>query len=149
MDEIILIGAGGHARSCIDVVEMSDMFKIAGLVEKNDRDNKENLGYPVIGVDKDLPNLRKKYSFSLITIGQIKFPTARIRLFSLLKELDYHLPTIISPIAPLQILEVTPKGKSLFWGHLKTSPIMIHESRNLSLNQWQQFIDQKFHKKVK
>jgi hypothetical protein len=59
------------------------------------------------------------------------------------------LLTIFSPLAPLQILEVTPKGKVLFWGYLKTPPIMMHEGHNLSLNQWQQFIDQKFHSKVK
>ena len=36
MDEIILVGAGGHTRSCIDVIEISGNFKIAGLVEKKD-----------------------------------------------------------------------------------------------------------------
>jgi len=34
MDKIILIGAGGHARSCMDVIESSVQFKIVGLVEK-------------------------------------------------------------------------------------------------------------------
>jgi len=48
MNEIILIGAGGHARSCIDVIELSGLFKIAGLVEKGKLNNKENLGFPII-----------------------------------------------------------------------------------------------------
>ncbi len=59
------------------------------------------------------------------------------------------LLNIISPVAPLQVLEVTPKGKVLFWGYLKTPPIMLHENEDLSLSQWQQFIDKKFHNKVK
>ena len=30
--EIILIGAGGHALSCIDVIETHGLYRIAGLV---------------------------------------------------------------------------------------------------------------------
>ena len=36
MDKILLIGAGGHARACIDVIETSNQFEISGLVEKNE-----------------------------------------------------------------------------------------------------------------
>ena len=61
MDKILLIGAGGHARSCIDIIETVGQFKIAGLVEKNDANGNESLGYPVIGTDDDLSDLRKKY----------------------------------------------------------------------------------------
>ena len=31
---IILIGAGGHATSCIDVIETTNKFKIIGLIDK-------------------------------------------------------------------------------------------------------------------
>ena len=30
--QILLIGAGGHARSCIDVIERENKYKIYGLV---------------------------------------------------------------------------------------------------------------------
>jgi sugar O-acyltransferase (sialic acid O-acetyltransferase NeuD family) len=99
MDEIILVGAGGHARSCIDVIELSGQYKIAGLVEKDEINRKENLGYPIIGTDNDLENLRQKYDNVLITVGQIKSPDSRVRLFQRLLELDYHLPVIVSPRA--------------------------------------------------
>ena len=36
MDNILLIGAGGHARSCIDVIELAGQYKIVGLVEKDE-----------------------------------------------------------------------------------------------------------------
>jgi len=99
MDEIILIGAGGHARACIDVIELSGEFKIAGLIEKNESIVQKNLGYPVIGKDDDLQNLRKKYKNAIITIGQIKFPEPRNKLYKLLREMDFKLPVIISPRA--------------------------------------------------
>ena len=31
--KIILIGGGGHCKSCIDVIESNNMFDIAGIVE--------------------------------------------------------------------------------------------------------------------
>jgi sugar O-acyltransferase (sialic acid O-acetyltransferase NeuD family) len=101
MNDIILIGAGGHARSCIDVIELSGKYKIAGLVDKDYNNKKENLNYPILGTDDDLEILRKKFSTAFITVGQIKSPTSRIRLFKHLKELDYHLPFIFSPRAYL------------------------------------------------
>ena len=101
MNEIILVGAGGHARACIDVIEMSRQFKVAGLVEKDETNNQGNFGYPVIGTDDDLQDLRKKYSHALVTVGQIKSPATRIRLFRRLQELDYQLPFIVSPSAYL------------------------------------------------
>ena len=99
MDEIILIGAGGHARACIDVLEEENQFEIAGLIEKDESMANVNLGYPIIGTDNDLKDLRQQYSNALITVGQIKSPAIRIKLFQLLKEMDFTFPAIISPHA--------------------------------------------------
>ena len=96
MDKILLIGAGGHARSCIDVLEEENQFKIAGLIEKGKSISNESLGYPVIGTDDNLKVLRQQYKNALITVGQIKSPKIRIKLYQLLKELDFTLPVIVS-----------------------------------------------------
>ena len=74
MDKIILVGAGGHARSCIDVIKLSGFYKIAGLVEKDNADGNENLGYPIIGTDDDLHDLRNKYELALVTVGLMTRP---------------------------------------------------------------------------
>ena len=97
MDEIILVGAGGHARSCVDVIELSGHFKIAGLVEKDHTNSQENLGYPIIGTDDDLLDLRRDYEVALVTVGQIKSAATRVRLFDMLNDLKYKLPVIVSP----------------------------------------------------
>ncbi len=64
MDKILLIGAGGHARSCIDVIEAVSQFEIAGLIEKDESMTNANLGYPIIGTDNDLDNLRRKFDYA-------------------------------------------------------------------------------------
>ena len=99
MNEIILIGAGGHACACIDVIENMQQYEIAGLVDKSIKSNVELLGYPILGRDDDLARLRKTFSYALITIGQIKNAARRLSLYKLLVSLGYTLPNIISPFA--------------------------------------------------
>ena len=57
------------------------------------------LGYEIIATDDDLPLLVNKYENFLITLGQIKSPKKRIRIFQTLKESGAKLPAIISPLA--------------------------------------------------
>tara|TARA_B100001769_G_C22073667_1_gene578060 strand:- start:315 stop:893 length:579 start_codon:yes stop_codon:yes gene_type:complete len=99
MNKIILIGGGSHCKSVIDVIEQEAKFEIAGIVDKSELLGSKVLGYSVIGNDSDLNNLSKRYQFALITIGQIKSPLMRIKLYELAIEAKFSLPTIISPNA--------------------------------------------------
>lgn len=96
--ELILVGGGGHCKSCIDVIEQDGIFGIAGIIDMPDKLGSEILGYKVIGTDDDLPNLAKEYAM-LVTVGHIKSPETRINLFQQLKESGSRLPVIISPLA--------------------------------------------------
>ena len=99
MDKILLIGAGGHARSCVDVIETGGQFEIVGLIEKTEEIKGDNLGYPVIGTDNDLQKLAKSYQYALITIGQIQTAEHRILLFQQAIQFGFQLPIIIAPTA--------------------------------------------------
>jgi sugar O-acyltransferase (sialic acid O-acetyltransferase NeuD family) len=96
--EIILIGAGGHAKSCIDVIEHQDKFKIAGLIGKKEELGRKVCGYTIFGVDNDLPELFKKYTNAHISIGQIE-TDKRNNIYNQILNLGFSLPTIISPNA--------------------------------------------------
>jgi len=41
MDEIILVGAGGHARACVEAMELISQLQVTGLVE-NEKKDKQN-----------------------------------------------------------------------------------------------------------
>ena len=97
--QILLIGGGGHCKSCIDVIEQEGKYQIAGIVDPKEKQGHTILGYPVIGTDDDLPQLISQYKNALITVGQIKSANIRIRLYQYLKELKAELPVIISPLA--------------------------------------------------
>lgn len=96
--KLILIGGGGHCASCIDVIEQEGKFEIAGIVD-NAIVTGTLLGYSMFGTDEILGQLRSNCDYVLVTVGQIKTPSVRIRLFDRAKSLGFKLPTIISPRA--------------------------------------------------
>jgi sugar O-acyltransferase (sialic acid O-acetyltransferase NeuD family) len=98
-EKIILIGGGGHCKSCIDVIALEGRFTIAGIVDVPEKKQHNVLGYSVIGSDADLEELIKTFRNVLITLGQIKSPTRRIELFDDLMQMDARFPMIQSPLA--------------------------------------------------
>ena len=67
----MLIGGGGHCKSCIDVLECNGTFQIAGIVDIAEKAGSQLLGYNYIGTDRELTDLILKFKNCLITIGQI------------------------------------------------------------------------------
>jgi sugar O-acyltransferase (sialic acid O-acetyltransferase NeuD family) len=94
---IVLIGGGGHCKACIDVIETTD-FDIVGIIDKKAADGKV-LSYEIIGTDNDLENIVKKNYKFLVTIGQIKDPSPRIKIFERIKQLNGEFANVISSSA--------------------------------------------------
>lgn len=97
--KILLIGGGGHCKSVIDVIEMEGSYMIAGIIDKKELLGQKVLGYEIIGCDDDLEVLFDRFKYAIVTVGQIKSPDVRIKLFNRLKTIGYELPVIISPMA--------------------------------------------------
>jgi sugar O-acyltransferase (sialic acid O-acetyltransferase NeuD family) len=97
--KLILIGGGGHCKSCIDVIEQAGIFRIAGIVDLPEKLHQKILGYEIIATDEDLPRLANECEDFMITVGQIKSPESRVMIFRTLKKLGVKLPVILSPLA--------------------------------------------------
>jgi sugar O-acyltransferase (sialic acid O-acetyltransferase NeuD family) len=96
---LILIGAGGHARACMDVVEQQGIYEITGLVGLPQEVGDKFLGYEVIASDTQLGELVYQVQNALISIGQIQTAEHRIRLFLQAQDAGFAFPTVISPTA--------------------------------------------------
>ncbi|MBF6058671.1 MULTISPECIES: NeuD/PglB/VioB family sugar acetyltransferase [Thiomicrorhabdus] len=96
---LLLIGGGGHCRSCIDVIETEGRFRIVGIVEANGAAITDSTGYPVVGYDADLPQLLEQTPHCLITVGHVKSAGIRRRLQQRLDGLGAIFPAIVSPYA--------------------------------------------------
>ena len=60
MEKIILIGAGGHAKSVIDSLKAQGKYEPAGIIDKTEVDDTHVLSIPLIGTDEDLPRFYEK-----------------------------------------------------------------------------------------
>ena len=94
---IILLGGGGHCKSVIDVAESAG-YNILGILDMPEDVGKQVLDYKVIGTDDDIPLYVDKAEF-VITVGFIKNPAARIKLYNKVKEAGGKLATIIASTA--------------------------------------------------
>jgi sugar O-acyltransferase (sialic acid O-acetyltransferase NeuD family) len=96
---LILIGAGGHARACIEVIEQQGQYQIIGLVGLPEEILSQHLGYEVIATDDMLAQLAKSIPYALITTGQIQSVKLRTRLYQQATQCSFQMPVIISPTA--------------------------------------------------
>ena len=101
MRNLILLGGGGHCESVIAVIEMLSEFKIQGILDPIYSKNNAQfiLGYPILGNDNKIEELKSKKLEFVITVGQIKSPSIRKKLFEKVKLVKGKLPIIISSTA--------------------------------------------------
>lgn len=131
-ESILLIGAGGHARSCIDVIEQEGRYNIIGLLGLPHEVGSDVFGYSILGCDDDLPELCKKNSTVLITMGQIKTASHRIRVFDQLQRMGGCLPVIISPRAYVSPHAKIGEGSIVMHGAVINAGVRI--GRNCIIN---------------
>ena len=128
MKPIILIGNGGHCRSCIDVIETESKFQIAGIIGQPGGNSESIFGYEVLGDDNDLSEIIKKYPIAFITVGQIKSADLRVKLFSSLKDLGVKFPVIISPNAHISKYTEIKEGTIVMHGAIINAGSNIGEN---------------------
>ncbi|MFP2994604.1 acetyltransferase [Spongiivirga sp. MCCC 1A20706] len=60
MDEIVIIGASGHARTICDAIEQNSNYGIHGLIDSFKEPGKPFYSYKILGDESILPELVKK-----------------------------------------------------------------------------------------
>lgn len=94
---LILVGGGGHCKSVLEVAESAG-YSILGVLDMPEEVGKEILSTKVIGTDDDIPTYVDKAEF-VITVGFIKNPGIRIKLYHRIKEAGGKLATVIASTA--------------------------------------------------
>ena len=71
MDNIILIGAAGHANGIIDIIEKEGKYNIAGFIDKKENIKDSFSGYPILVEDIAVEEISQKYDVTggIIAIG--------------------------------------------------------------------------------
>ena len=119
---LILIGSGGHAKSCIDVIEETGRYKLLGYIDKK-KNKKFKLNY--LGEDKELKKINKICKNAIIGVGQIKDYKKRSKIFNYLKKLKFSLPAIKSPFSHVSKKSFVQEGSIVMHGAIINSGAKI------------------------
>lgn len=132
MKKIILIGAGGHCKSCIDVIENANKYKIVAIIDKK-KTIKKFLKYKVFDEDC-LDKLSFRGYSAIVTVGQIKNYKVRERLFNRVKKLGFHLPYINSPSAYISKHSKIGEGTIVMHGAIINAGVFIGKNCIINTN---------------
>ncbi len=110
--EIFLIGSGGHASSCIELIESTKKFKIKGIF--TDDLIKKKLGYKVIGKTSKLIEYKNKCKNLVIGFGSIYDLKKRFKIFDFYSKRGFKFPKIISPKAQVSKYSIIKDGVQIF-----------------------------------
>lgn len=95
MNEIVIIGAGGHAKSVIDTIERAGNFKIIGCIAE---DSVSCLDYDVLGSDSTAQSLfNKGVKYAAMGLGTITDITLKKKLVNYYEMIGFKFPAIIDP----------------------------------------------------
>lgn len=96
LEDIILVGFGGHARSVADSIERQGIYRIIGYT---DLEKNKSL-YTYLGEDDVLEEYYMRgVRNAVISIGYLGIGDIRKKLYLKLKRVGFHLPAIIDPSA--------------------------------------------------
>ncbi|MDE3156200.1 MAG: NeuD/PglB/VioB family sugar acetyltransferase [Acidobacteriota bacterium] len=129
---IVLLGAGGHGRACVDVVEQQGGFTVAGFVGVPAEVGTQVFGYAVLGTDEEMPALVDRFGQALVTVGQVKTPEPRRSLFDRWVSLGGRTPVIVSPRAYVSRHATVGAGTIVMHGAVVNAGAVI--GRNCIIN---------------
>ena len=124
---MLIIGAGGHARVCLENLIYNIKYNVCGFVVNKKKQKLLNLKH--LGYDKDLKILKKKIKYACIGVGFVKKTyNKRIKIFKNLKRLGYMLPPVISKNSIVSKSSSIGDGTQIFDKSIVRPDVMIGEN---------------------
>ncbi len=122
MEDIILVGYGGHARSVADCIERAGVYRIIGYTDTVRYETK----YTYLGTDDVLEQYRLKgIKNAFVAIGYMGKGNLRENLYQKLKKLDFILPIIIDPSAIISTSAKVKEGTFIGKGAIINAEVKI------------------------
>lgn len=107
MEDIILVGFGGHAKSIADCIERKNEYRIVGYTDMEEIDTK----YRYLGTDEVLQEyFDNGVKNAVVCVGYLGKGSLRNKLYDNLKKIGYRLPVIADPSAIISNTAIIEEG---------------------------------------
>ena len=94
MEDIVIIGYGGHAKSVADSIRRQGLYNIVGYTDIEDADCQ----YEYLGQDEELDSIYNKGTHNaVIGIGYMGNSSVRDNIFEKATKIGYRWPIIVDP----------------------------------------------------
>ncbi len=127
--QLLLYGAGGHAKAVLEMAQAIGAFRIAGIVDDNPAlTGISVLGIPVLGTRDILPQLAAQgIRLAANGVGGIINIDIRVKLFELLAGCGFAFPSLRHPRATLEPSAQVEDGVQVFANAYVGSSAILHE----------------------
>ncbi len=126
--DIILVGAGGHAKSCVDVIEQAGQYTIKGFLDVSARVGEKVLGYPILDTDDNCAQYLSETTHFLVTVGHVTRSELRQTIYNKISSYGAKFATIISPFAYVAKSATIGKGAIVMHHALVNAEAVIEEN---------------------
>ena len=128
-NRIVIVGGGGHAKMCLDILKANRDFNIVGITDPNLARGDEVLGVPVIGDDTELEKLYSDgVRFAVNGIGGVAEPAFRQKFFNMLKEIGFILPNLIHRSSIVEASVELGEGNQVMAGAILGSNVVVGDN---------------------
>lgn len=128
MNNIILIGGGGHCKNIIDIINSEKSFNIVGILDLKENIGKEICGVKIIGTDDELYKIRNNISNAFISVGSIGNVEVRKKIYIKLKQFKFNIPYIKDKSAIISENVKINKGALICKGVIVNADTVIGEN---------------------
>lgn len=127
--QLIIYGAGGHAKAVMEMARALGTFRIAGILDDNPAlTGTSVLGIPVLGTREILPRLYEQgLRLAANGVGGIINIGIRVGLFELLAAQGFAFPALIHPRATIEASTEIADGVQVFANAYVGSSARLHE----------------------
>lgn len=125
-NSIVIIGGGGHAKMCIDLLNQTKEYEILGIIDDKLSVGDKILGVKVVGGNnllKKLVTLGVKYAVN--GVGAISNPKLRGKIHAELTNLGFLLPNLIHPSSNVEPSVNMGVGNQIMMGAAVCSDVKI------------------------
>ncbi len=97
---IVIYGSGGHGKTLVDLVRMTNAFRIVGFIDDGKQKGDTIMDIPVLGGAESLSELANQGIRQAINaVGGIGNIQSRIQVFKRLSQAGFSFPTLVHPTA--------------------------------------------------
>lgn len=130
MDNLLIIGAGGHGKVVLEAAELQGKWnKITFLDDRED--TKSVLEHPIIDRLSQYEKYRNEYKYAIIAIGNNE---KRLEWIEKLLKVGYKIPTIIHPKASVSRYSSIEMGTVVLAGAVVNAGTSIGKGCIININ---------------